>query len=88
MCWWSVKGLCGVCKAQFGWGKGWWPLDGHKALPFNQSPVLRRTAVVSSAVKSLPCLLFRKDNAQNNATFSMLVLAPKYMASTYMVSSD
>lgn len=88
MCWWSVKGLCGVCKTQFGWGEGRWHLEGHKALPFNPSPFLRRTTVVSSAMKSLPCLLFKKDNAQNNATFSMLILAPTYTAGTYKVSSD
>lgn len=69
-------------------GEGRWHLDRHKALPFHLSPFLRRTAVVSLAMKSLPCLHFKKDNIQNNATFSMLILAPKYITGTDIVSND
>lgn len=86
MCWWSVKGLCGFVKPSLVEGR--WHLDRHKALPFNFPPFLRRMAVVSLAMKSLPYSHFKKDNTQKNATFSMLILAPKYTAGMSIVSGD
>lgn len=78
----------GFVKPSLVGGEGRWHLDRHKALSFHLLPFLRRTAVVFLALKSLPCLHFKKDNTQNNATFSMLILAPKYTAGTYVVSND
>lgn len=78
----------GFVKPSLVGGEGRWHLDRHRALPFNFPPFLRRMTVVSLAIKSLPCLHFKKDNTQNNATFSMLILAPKYTAGICIVSND
>lgn len=76
----------GFVKTSLVGKEGRWHLDRHKALPFNLPLFLRRKTVVSSAMKSLPCLHFKKDNTQIKTAFT--ILAPKYTSGTFIVSNN